>query len=98
METGNEESNSAFISALQKIKHENSKDFGRREKAHVAILDINIEVLTVNLDNTDCDCKMSVRDFDKYNMSNKARVTIKGSSEAECIKRLKTALEKINDS
>ena len=91
------ESNSAFIKALDQIKHENSKDFSRREKAHMAILQFDIDMFPVNLDGTRCDSCLSNQDFERYNMSNKAKVIIKGSSEADCIKQVKKALETIND-
>lgn len=92
------ESNSAFIAALEKIKHEKSSNFSRREKAHVAIVTFEIEVRPVNLDNTMEDSALNNKDFDRYNMSNKARVVIKGSSEADCVNKVKNVLEKINDS
>ena len=92
------ESNSAFIKALDKIRHEKSADFSRREKAHIAILNFEIEVKPVNLDNTMEDSSLNNKDFSRYNMSNKAKIIIKGSSEADCVKKVKQALEKVNDS
>ena len=91
------ESNSAFIHALDKIKHEKSANFSRREKAHIATIQFEIEVRPVNLDNTMEDSALNNKDFERYNMSNKARILIKGSSEADCIKKIKQALEKMND-
>ena len=91
------ESNSAFIKALDQIKHENSKDFSRREKAHMAILQFDIDMFPVNLDGTRCDSCLSNQDFERYNMSNKAKIIIKGGSEADCIIQIKKALETIND-
>lgn len=92
------ESNSAFIHALEKIKHEKSANFSRREKAHVATLSFEIDVRPVNLDNSIDNSALNNKDFERYNMSNKARIIIKGSSEGDCIKKVKQALEKINDS
>lgn len=92
------ESNSAFIRALEEIRHEKSASFSSREKAHVAVLNFEIEVTPVNLDNTIEDPPLNNKDFERYKMSNKARIIIKGSSEADCIRKVKQALEKINDS
>lgn len=89
--------NSALVKLLQKRKHEHETDLPRREKSHIAIVTMRIDIRPINSDNTFDNYKLANKDLEKYNMATKAQFIIKGPSEAECVNKLKRLLEKIND-
>lgn len=90
-------SNSVFLDILNKQKHTHEEDLPRREKGHIAIITMKIDIRPMNSDNTFESYMLGPRDLEKYGMSNKAQIIIKGASEAECVKRVKETLEKMNE-
>lgn len=89
--------NSALARLLQKRRHEHEDDLPRREKPHIAIVTFKIDIRPVNQDNSFETYKLSNRDLEKYNMTHKAQIIVKGPSEAECVSRVKQTLEKMNE-
>lgn len=94
MKHGN--ANSAFLDILQQKKHDHKEDIPRREKGHIAIITMKIDIRPMNSDNTFDRYMLGPKDLDRYNMSNKAQIVIKGASEAECVNKVKQTLEKMN--
>jgi hypothetical protein len=90
-----ENANSAFVKSLKQIKHKHEDDLPRREKGHLAVITLKIDVRPMNADNTLDSTLLGARDFERYGMSNKAQVVVKGSSEADCISKIKKILENI---
>lgn len=89
-------SNSVFLDLLKQQKHDHKDDIPRREKGHIAIVTMKIDIRPMNSDNTFEEYMLGPQDLEKYGMSNKAQIIIKGPSEAECVKRVKETLEKMN--
>jgi hypothetical protein len=94
-ETGN--GNISFLKLANKKRHEHLNDIPRREKGHIAIVTFKIDIRPVNSDNTFENYMLAPKDLEPYGMSNKAQIIIKGSSEADCVMKVKKTLEKMND-
>lgn len=89
--------NSALAQLLRKRRHDHEENSPRREKPHIAIVTFKIDIRPVNPDNSFESYKLSNRDLEKYNMTHKAQIIVKGPSEAECVKKVKQTLEKMNE-
>jgi hypothetical protein len=51
----------------------------------------------MNSDQTFDRYMLGPKDLERYGMGNKAQFTIKGSSEAECVMKVKKAIDRINN-
>jgi hypothetical protein len=94
--TPEDNANSIFVKLLEQQRHDHKDDIPRREKGHLAVITFKIDVRPMNADNTFDNYLLSNRDLQRYGISNKAQMIIKGSSEADCIKKVKNMMEKIN--
>lgn len=88
--------NSKLIQLINKQRHEHKDDLARREKGHLAIITMKIDIRPMNADNTFERYMLGNRDLERYGMSNKAQITVKGSSEADCVKKVKEVIERMN--
>lgn len=68
----------------------------RSSKPHIGIVTFKIDVRGINSDNTLEAYILGDGDLKKYGMSRKGQFVIKGTSEADCIQKLKKALGKIH--
>ena len=69
----------------------------KRETPHQATITFNIDIRAFNPDGSlDTNILSDERLF-KYNIGQKAKISISGVSEADCIKNIKTKLEKLNE-
>ena len=89
--------NSVFLKSLNKQKHEHENDVPRREKGHLAIITMKIDIRPMNNDKTLDNYMLGPKDLEKYNISNKAQIVVKGHSEAACVQKIKDMLGKINE-
>ena len=94
MDFGN--ANIDYLNKINKLRHNHENKIPRREKGHIAIINMKIDVRPVNSDNTFDSYLLGNKDLEKYNISNKAQIIIKGSDEADCIKKVKETLRKMN--
>ena len=69
---------------------------GRRMYPHHATVTLKIDVRKMNTDGSLEPVVMGNSLLSKYGMSRKAQLCVSGTSEADCIKRLKEKLEKLN--
>mgnify|MGYP001265252204 CR=1 FL=1 len=69
----------------------------RSEKPHIAIVTMKFDVRALNPDNTMDLYVMGDEALNKYGITTKAQFCVKGYSEADCIKKLKQTLEKMNN-
>jgi hypothetical protein len=69
----------------------------RSEKPHIAIVTLKFDIRALNPDNTMDMYIMGDEALRKYEMARKAQFCVKGHSEADCIKKLKQTLERINN-
>ena len=89
--------NNVFLQLSKKLKHEHAADFSRREKGHLAIITMKIDIRPMNSDQTFDRYMLGPKDLERYGMGNKAQFTIKGSSEAECVMKVKKVIDRINN-
>ena len=69
---------------------------GRKDFPHVAVLTFRIEVRELNNDGLMGESVLSDNELNRYGMSGKAQIHIKGATESECIQKVKNTLENIN--
>ena len=69
----------------------------KRNFPHRAIVTFNIDIRAINLDGDVDIVGLSDERLSKYNIGKKAEFTVSGGSEADCIKNVKTKLEKLNE-
>ena len=69
----------------------------RRSFPHHATITMKIDIRKMYEDGSLDDQVMGNRLLSKYEISNKAQICISGTSEAECIRKLKNKLEKLTD-
>jgi len=72
-----------------------STNIYRRAKPHVAIVTMKIDIRGINSDESLDTCNMGNEALQKYGIAQKGQFVVKGASEADCIKKLKTILENI---
>ena len=89
--------NNAFIKLSNKLRQEHKDDLARREKGQIAIITMKSDIRPMNADNTFERYMLGPRDLEKYGMSNKAQFNIKGSSEAECVSKVKQIINGISN-
>ena len=70
-------------------------DYGRLDFVKTRSFDIDIRSL--NVDGSSDVNSLSDERLSKYNIGRKAEISISGVSEADCIKNVKTKLEKLNE-
>lgn len=75
----------------QKIEQRGRKDF-----PHVAVLTFRIEVREVDKDGIMGQSVLGRNELNKFGMSDKAQIHVKGATESECIQKVKTLLENLN--
>jgi hypothetical protein len=68
----------------------------RKSCPHHATLTIKIDIRKMYDDGSLDNQVMGNRLLSKYGISNKAQICISGTTEADCIKKLKEKLEKLN--
>lgn len=79
------------------VGQENDSDIHRSIKPHIAIVTLKIDIRSVNSDET-LDLHVMGNDaLQKYGLARKGQFVIKGTSEADCIKKLKDILENITN-
>ena len=89
---------SGLPSSPRIVGHNNgSGDMYRSTKPHIAIVTMKLDVRAMNPDGTLDLHVMGSSALKKYNIGEKAQFVVKGTSEAECIDKLKKVLERIND-
>ena len=72
-------------------------DIYRNTKPHIAIVTLKIDIRAMNPDESLDSCVMGNRALQKYGIAQKGQFIVKGASEADCIKKLKTILENISN-
>lgn len=75
----------------------NQSDINRRECPHHAIITFKVDIRAINIDGTLDPKVMGNAILHKYGISTKAQLAIVGTSEADCIKNLKSKLERLNE-
>tara|TARA_R110000824_G_scaffold9932_13_gene44152 strand:+ start:184 stop:447 length:264 start_codon:yes stop_codon:yes gene_type:complete len=78
-------------------RYKSSPKLERRKKPHMAIVTMKIDVRAMEPDGTFDIYVMGQKELQKYGMTTKAQISINAPSEAECIKKLKQLLERLND-
>ena len=78
-------------------QHYAADDMPRSLKPHMAIVTMKLDIRAMHPDGTLDIHVMGDRALEKYKISHKAQFVVKGSSEAECVKKLKNILERISD-
>jgi hypothetical protein len=68
-----------------------------REAPHRAIITFDVDIRALNVDGDVGPHRLSDERLSKYNIGKKAQFVISGVSEADCIKNVKTRLEKLNE-
>lgn len=89
--------NNVFLQLSNKLRHEHNDNLPRREKGHFAIITMKIDIRPMNPDNTFDRYMLGPKDLEKYGMGNKAQFTVKGSSEADCVMKVKKIIDRINN-
>ena len=69
----------------------------KREVPHRGIITFDIDIRSLNVDGSSDVNSLSDERLSKYNIGRKAEISISGVSEADCIKNVKTKLEKLNE-
>ena len=69
----------------------------KREVPHRAIITFGIDIRALDADGSADANSLSDQRLSKYNIGRKAEISISGVSEADCIKNVKTKLEKLNE-
>ena len=69
----------------------------RRECPHHAVITLKVDIRKINSDGTLDPKVMGNTLLRKYGMSTKAQLAVVGTSEADCIKNLKSKLERLNE-
>jgi hypothetical protein len=72
-------------------------DGNRRDKPHIAIVTIKLDVRAINADGTLDHYVMGDQCLDKYGVSRKGQFVIKGHDEADCINNVMQTLERIKN-
>jgi hypothetical protein len=72
-------------------------DTNRRERPHIAIVTIKLDIRAMNADGTLDQYVMGDQCLEKYGISRKGQFVVKGHSEAECIKKTTETLENIKN-
>ena len=72
-------------------------DIPRSSKPHIAIVTMKIDIKARNPDDTLDFYSMGDKALKKYGISQKGQFVVKGSSEADCINKLKEILERIGN-
>lgn len=68
----------------------------RKTLPHIAVLTFKIDIRELDSNGIMGESVLAKRELLKYGMSNKAQIFVKGQTEAECIKKVKTILENID--
>ena len=72
-------------------------DVNRRECPHHATITFKVDIRQINSDGTLDHEVLGNAILHKYNMSTKAQFAVVGNSEADCIRNLKSKLERLNE-
>tara|TARA_B100000929_G_C15320197_1_gene357005 strand:- start:121 stop:429 length:309 start_codon:yes stop_codon:yes gene_type:complete len=72
-------------------------DIYRSTKPHMAVVTLKIDIRAMNSDESLDPRVMGNRALQKYGIAQKGQFVVRGTSEADCIKKLKTILENINN-
>ena len=72
-----------------------SSDINRKEKPHIAIVTVKLDIRAINADGTLDQYVMGDACLEKYGISRKGQFVMKGHSEADCVKKTIEALEKV---
>lgn len=93
------DSNQSFMSLLKAAKDkelQKIKNSPRKNLPHIAVLTFKIEVRSLENDNTMGESVLGNEQLSKFGMTNKAKIHIKGATEAECIQKVKNMLENLD--
>lgn len=74
-----------------------SKEENVREKPHIAIVTLKLDVRAINADGTLDQYVMGDKSLERYGITRKGQFVIKGHDEADCIKKILETLEKIKN-
>lgn len=88
--------NPDLIKQMAKQRHDDTYKIPRSQKGHIAIITCKIDIRPMNANNTFDAYVLGDADLHKYGMTNKARIIVKGASEAECAIKVKRVMENIN--
>mgnify|MGYP003152552465 CR=1 FL=1 len=69
----------------------------RSQKPHLAIVTLKVDVRAMNVDETLDHSVMGNGALKKYGLTRKGQFHVRGVDEADCIRKLKQILERIND-
>ena len=89
-----EEKSLAELMEIEMLK--NTDRPSRKEYPHVAVLTFRIEVRSLSRNNTMGESVLGNNELMKWGMSNKAKIHVKGATEAECIQKVKNMLENLD--
>lgn len=76
--------------------HQEVPQVPRKKVPHCAVLTFRIEVRQLGKDNVLGETVLSKNELYKYGMSDKAKIHIKGETEADCIRKVKNMLENLD--
>ena len=74
-----------------------SNDMNRREKPHIAIVTVKVDIWAVNADGTLDQYVMGDSTLERYGISRKGQFVVKGHDEADCINKIIQTMERIQD-
>lgn len=69
----------------------------RSTKPHIAIVTLKLDIRAINVNETFDLCIMGDNALKKYGLARKGQFIVKGTSEADCIRKLTKILENINN-
>ena len=68
----------------------------KRELPHTSVITFEIDIRPINPDNSMGNVLSDER-LSRYDIGKRAQISITGVSEADCIQKIKTKLEKLNE-
>ena len=74
-----------------------SNEVNRREKPHIAIVTIKLDVRAINADGTLDQYVMGDSALERYGISRKGQFVLKGHDEADCVNKIIQTMERIQD-
>ena len=88
--------NAEVIKHARMQKRKGAGELPRSDKPHVAIITLKLDIRGYNADATLDPYVLVVADLQKYGISNKAQIIIKGADEAHCVQKVKNLLENLD--
>ena len=74
-----------------------SNEVNRREKPHIAIVTIKLDVRAINADGTLDQYVIGDSALERYGISRKGQFVLKGHDDADCVNKIIQTMERIQD-